>query len=320
MPPTPVDRSYSSFGATNAVLGHGADKFPIGQLAGSSTGRNWLGIAAERWSHPAGDLPAFVPVFTEVAVLIRGRSTVTREAAGIRQRTKAVPGTVWLCPAGLREHYITVSDDIAEVLHIYLPPRPFIALTKAHGSRSFSDVSLLYEAGFRDPLLEAIAGTIQSEMQAETSTGRFLVESLASTLAARLLQRHSDITIDLPPPAERGLDHRRLQRVLEYVETHLRSDISVEDLASTAALSRFHFARAFKAATGKTPRQHIGERRLTLAKSLLSKNAESLTQIAFACRFSSTANFSRAFRRSTGVAPGVYRTVTAANTKRQIVN
>ena len=305
--------------APGAIVGHGSEKFPIGWLLGSSAARNWSGVAAERWFHPAGDLPAFVPVYTEVALLVRGPSTVTRRAAGSYQRTKAVPGTVWLCPAGVREDFISVSADIAEVLHLYLPAEPFAALARDYGSRGFGAASLRYEAGFRDPLLQAIAAATLSELQAETSTGRLLAKALACSLAMRLLQNHSDIPLHLPPRgAETALDPRRLQRVLEFVEAHLESDISVEDLASTAALSRFHFTRAFKAATGKTPRQHVSERRLQLAKSLLAGGDRSLMEIALACNFSSQANFARAFRRSTGVTPGKYRAKAAADAKRPI--
>ena len=293
------------------VLGHGSGKFPVGRLLGSSDGRNWSGLSAERRFHPAGDLPTFVPVYTEVALLVRGRSTATRRAAGVCQRTSAARGTVWLCPAGLREDFIAVSRDITEVLHLYLPSQPFVALANDHSSQNFSRISLCYAAGFRDPVLEEFAAAILSEMQAETSAGRILIESLACSLAARLLQSHSDISLKLPPPAaaEKGLDHRRLRnKSLEFVEAHIENDIRVEDLASTAALSRFHFARAFKAATGKTPRQHVSGRRLRLAKSLLADGSRPLVGIALrAGSFSSQANFSRAFRRSTGLTPGKYR-------------
>jgi hypothetical protein len=184
--------------APGAIVGHGSEKFPIGRLLGSSAARNWSGVAAERWFHPAGDLPAFVPACAEVALLVRGPSTVTRRAAGSYQRTKAVPGTVWLCPAGLCEDFISVSADIAEVLHLYLPAQPFATLAKDYGSRGFGAASLRYKAGFRDPLLQAIAAAMLSELQAETSTGRLLAETLACSLAVRLLQNHSDIPLHLP--------------------------------------------------------------------------------------------------------------------------
>lgn len=113
------------------VLGHGYGKFPTGDLIESSVKREWGGILAERRSHPAGELPTFTPPYTEVAMLVRGRSTVTRHADGKTQQTPANRGTIWLCPAGLREDFIRISHDIPEVLHIYLPPKPFWALEMA---------------------------------------------------------------------------------------------------------------------------------------------------------------------------------------------
>jgi uncharacterized protein with GYD domain len=105
----------------------------------------------------------------------------------------------------------------------------------------------------------------------------------------------------------RGLDYYRLQRVFEFIEAHLEDDITVETLASTACLSRFHFARAFKASTGKAPHQFISVKRLELAKSLLTEGRRSLMDVALSCHFSSQANFSRAFHRATGITPGQYR-------------
>lgn len=104
----------------------------------------------------------------------------------------------------------------------------------------------------------------------------------------------------------RTLDARRLQRVLQYIDAHLGKEIMVEELASAAALSRFHFSRMFKATTGQTPQKFLGQRRLELAKALLAEG-RSITQIAQACGFASESNFGRSFHRATGVTPGRYR-------------
>ena len=103
------------------------------------------------------------------------------------------------------------------------------------------------------------------------------------------------------------LDRHRLQRVLEFIEAHIEDDLNVATLASTACLSPFHFARVFKTATGKSPHQYVSARRLEQAKALLIQTDRTLADIALACRFSSQANFSRAFCRATGVPPGRYR-------------
>jgi AraC family transcriptional regulator len=291
------------------MIGHGFEKYPTGRLLGSSIERRWPDMFAERRSHPAGDLLPYTSKHTEVAVLLHGASTVTRQAGGICQCFAAVRGTVWLCPAGLREDLISLSHDIAEVLHIYLSASAFSALETNIGSQKMSEASIRYEAGFRDPLIEQIAQVILSEMRMETSAGKLLIESLSASLAARLMQSYSDVPRKCmdSPIERRGLDYHRLQRVFDFIEAHLDDDITVETLASTACLSRFHFARAFKAATGKAPHQFISVKRLELAKSLLTEGRRSLMDVALTCHFSSQANFSRAFHRATGITPGQYR-------------
>jgi len=163
--------------------------------------------------------------------------------------------------------------------------------------------------GLQDPLITQIGYTILSELQTPTTYGNLVIESLASTLVVRLIQRHLTES-----PADRsallattGPDRRRLRRVLHHIEANLEYDISVDALASVASLSRFHFARAFKAAIGQSPHQYVSTRRLERAKALLLRDDRSLADIAFALNFSSQANLTRAFRKHTGKPPGVYR-------------
>ena len=128
-------------------------------------------------------------------------------------------------------------------------------------------------------------------------------------LAARLLQPGTVApTIQSIGPSAKGrLDRRRLFRVLDYVDRHLEGNLSLDDMASVACLSRFHFARAFKQAVGQSPGRYVVARRLERAKALLVDGDAPLVEIALALRFSSQANFTRAFRQSTGLAPGQYR-------------
>lgn len=108
-------------------------------------------------------------------------------------------------------------------------------------------------------------------------------------------------------PSNRGLDQRRLTRVKEYVAANLESDLTLAQLAKVASLSRFHFARAFKASVGLPPHQYVSARRLERAKELLIRGDQTLLDIAIELSFSSQANFTRAFHRGTGVTPGTYR-------------
>src|SRR3954470_2132363 len=104
------------------LQGHTAFKYVTGRQLDTSSGRGWTNVLAERWDHEAGELPSLVPRETEVAVLLSGRSLVYREGAGLRQRTPGRSGTVWLCPAGVREELIDFEQPLHDCLHIFLPP------------------------------------------------------------------------------------------------------------------------------------------------------------------------------------------------------
>lgn len=292
------------------VLAHSVEQsLRGGGLPRSSVSRAWRGIFAELRSHPAGELPTFSAACTEVAMLVRGRCTVVRRDGACAAQTVATRGTMWLRPAGVTQEFIITSDDISEVLHMYLPANPFSVLQAGENSPGTLNAQLRYHAGFHDLLIERIADCILMEIRQETSTGRILIESLASGLAARLLQCYSKVADNRPAvrSAHNRLADRRLQQVLQFIEAHIEDNITVEQLASLACLSQFHFARAFKAATGKSPYQHVTERRLGRAKALLMESDRSLADIAHACGFSSPGNFWRAFRRATGATPGRYR-------------
>jgi AraC family transcriptional regulator len=257
--------------------------------------------------HAAGEVPPFVHSFTEICVHLRGATVVTRQANDLRQHFASYPGTIALCPAGVREDFIQVFKDIEEVLHIYLSPDPFVALGK-RTSRDFSAETLRFDSGFQDPLIEHIAYGVLGELRCETSCGDLLVETLADSLAVRLLNNYSSLSVD-PCRATRrprGLDPRRLRRVVEYIHANLTKELTVEELASAASLSRFHFSRMFKAATGQSPSRFIGQQRLELAKLLLAEG-RSIADVAHDCGFSSESNFVRSFRRATGLTPGLYR-------------
>jgi len=292
--------------------GHGSAKFPTSRLLESSRERNWPGLFAERRAHAAGALPPFTAPFTEVSVLVRGAARLLRQAEGVYQQILAKPGTIWLSPAGLKENFTVLSADVPEVLHLYLPAKPFASL--APSDPLLAKAELLYLAGVHDPLIEQIAAVVLDEMRSETWSGRILIQSLTGALTARLLHGYSSVSALQPSASPRRprLEERRLQRVLGYIEAHLESEITVAQLAAAARLSEFHFSRAFKATTGRSPYSFLSDRRMSRAKWLLAETDRPLADIADACRFSSPGNFARAFRRAVGTTPAKFRRASRA--------
>ena len=291
------------------------EKYPASQTLMTSQDLGWTNISAELRSHPQGVIASSSAADTELMLLLRGRSRITREAGAIRQTRDAAPGMLWLSPAGSRENLIEISSPLPEALHVFLPGTLFSSRTAGEDGHDGGIDGLRYEGGFRDPLLELILRSLLVEMQAPTRYGALLADGLASTLAARLIHKYAGPKCDRWPArsCRRGLDSRRLRRVCEFIDANLGRELRVDQLAQVACLSQYHFARAFKKATGQTVHQYLTTVRLERAKELLAADESSIADIAFQCSFSSQSNFTKAFVRLLGISPGRYRRARASS-------
>jgi AraC family transcriptional regulator len=104
-----------------------------------------------------------------------------------------------------------------------------------------------------------------------------------------------------------GLSPAALRRVQLFVEANLARPIRLHDLAARAALSPYHFARAFKTSAGATPRGFVEDRRIARAKQLLGETTQPLTAVAVESGFGTQSRLTTVFRRRTGFTPAAYR-------------
>lgn len=111
-----------------------------------------------------------------------------------------------------------------------------------------------------------------------------------------------DATGDVAGPRLSAL---ALARVRTHVQARLSETITLGDLASAACISRFHFARLFRATTGTSPMSYVRDARIAAAKVLLAQRSRSLSisDVAVRLGFFDHSHFTRTFRRLTGVAP-----------------
>jgi AraC-like DNA-binding protein len=104
-----------------------------------------------------------------------------------------------------------------------------------------------------------------------------------------------------------GLPVYKLRRIADFIRARIDQPIHLEQLAAAAALSPFHFHRAFKRSTGMTPHQYIVHVRMERAKSLLSGSDTPLAEVAVQVGFADQSHFTAAFRRATAMTPRSYR-------------
>lgn len=100
-----------------------------------------------------------------------------------------------------------------------------------------------------------------------------------------------------------GIPKHQLRRVFDYVEGHLEEDLSLSSLAKEAAMSLFHFSRAFRQSTGQSPYQYALHRRIERAKVLLRSGECSVGEVGLRTEFVQQNHFARLFQKKTGLMP-----------------
>ncbi|NTW26465.1 MAG: AraC family transcriptional regulator [Lentimicrobium sp.] len=100
----------------------------------------------------------------------------------------------------------------------------------------------------------------------------------------------------------------RINKTFDYIESNLEKPMTLEELATIANFSKFHFNRIFQSIVGETPFQFILRVRLEKAAMLIStNNNDSITEIAYKCGFSDISIFSRNFKNYFQISASQYK-------------
>lgn len=98
-----------------------------------------------------------------------------------------------------------------------------------------------------------------------------------------------------------------MNEVLDYTFQHFKQEITIEQIAKIAFLSRSQFSSFFKLHTGKTYIKFVNELRIENACILLKNNTYTIEQICYEVGFKNVSNFTRHFKKNKGVTPSQYR-------------
>ena len=126
------------------------------------------------------------------------------------------------------------------------------------------------------------------------------------TILAELWQiilRHADISA----PTEEDPVSMRMRRFLEYIEEHLNQDISLEEMAASAGVSKTEVLRCFHKTLQTTPYSYVMEARLSKAADLLAETGLPVGEIASRTGFNQQSYFGKRFKEKTGMTPLEYR-------------
>jgi AraC family transcriptional activator of mtrCDE len=154
--------------------------------------------------------------------------------------------------------------------------------------------------------IRQLAQLMLHEARANAFGGRAILDKMADTLFVMAVRHHFEHV-----PERRGLlaalCDPRLVRALEAIHTQAGKEWTVAALAETAHMSRTAFANHFASVLGAGPIEYLTQWRMSEARRLLSDPRVSVAAVAADLGYRTEAAFRRAFKRVTGVGPGVVR-------------
>lgn len=211
-----------------------------------------------------------------------------------------------LCFIGAQKHHYTIPNDA----NTYVRSKVFASTDefrkilsyfpqKETTAQIFSDESFVYaEINEKDrSKVEALFDEISLYVN-DAKYGQAIFLSCYTRLLIYISQSMIDV-ISLP--------HGFMNKAVEYINSNICKGIGIDDICEYTHMSKYHFCRTFKRATGLTVMEYILKTRIVLAKDLLVRESVSISDVSERCGFSSISYFCRVFKGDTGLTPLQYR-------------
>jgi AraC-like DNA-binding protein len=279
---------------------HGAPVIRTHALRQSSIGISRLSIGAEQIgmtaSIPPEDSFVLALYLTEVPhheLWSRGRLAISQGYAASSMRI-----------VNLVDEYSALITCPHESMVFYIPRIAMDEFSDDAATPRIRHFSC--KPGLIDPVVAHLGSVLLPAFQRPSEVSTLFIDHITLALFTHLSGSYGGGRGSVPF-TKGGMTRLQANRAKEFLAAHCAADISLVDAARACGLSRGHFTRAFRVATGLTPHQWLQRYRVDAAKHLLLKPHMSIAAIATTCGFADQSHFTRVFSRLVGDSPASWR-------------
>ncbi len=261
-----------------------------------------VGIAAHLHIHPAIEFIYIKQGFFDIEVENR--------------RISAHPGDLVLFPSNAL-HMIENVGDGSGFYHV-LKISPTLLFEMFHRSsishmqpffNSRSEAICHLPAGNQSPEIRRLWASMIAEYEAQEST----FYAMQRLLACEFLLICARLSVYTPEPIEdqaRKINERSVRIIsdsIHYINANFASPLTATGCASLAHLSYNHYAKLFRAVTGKTFKEYLTDLRMARAYNMILSSAKPIYEIAAACGYDNLSYFIAEFKKKNARSPGQFR-------------
>ena len=198
-------------------------------------------------------------------------------------------------------HLFEQVDDLRLVNILYRPNTSFTFIKNFSHLLPSPDDGCVWSIS---PVLKKALKGLLDEMKLQVEQEPLIEQCRQETLFLRILMllRQGRYRI-----TSTGSNQDKLQQILLYLQQNPQDEINWEALAERFFITPRTLHRQFLSHTGQTPQKYLNTLRLNRAKYQIQSTDDTLTEIAFACGFSDSNNFSTSFKKALGISPSQLR-------------
>jgi AraC family transcriptional regulator len=262
-------------------------------------------VVATRWYASNGrtqEFEAATPADCHVVKIVLRNTNIRFQAGGQTVQDGATtPGTVHV--SGPAVPVRCLFRGPYDVLHLHVPNNLIAECARDMAGRT-TPVLGLNGVPRKDMTVDALSRALLDADRIGGSSGQLYADCIGIAIIAKLLASANRTT---ERPKVSALARWRLKRAFDYFEAEIDKPISLAAVASSAGLTRMHFAAQFRAATGLRPHEYLLRRRIERAQEMLAETGMSLVDIALSVGFQTQSHFTSVFKRYAGQPPRAWR-------------
>jgi AraC family transcriptional regulator len=253
------------------------------------------------------DIQVFAPAFSSHVIVLHLNSIprLIGKVEGNITEAGVNFGEISILAAGQESSWEWQGKENCETLYLALAPSFLRHIATANGYANANQIEILNRFLIQDPQIQYIGLALKTELESGELSGSLFRESLATALAARLLNCYAT-SPSIPQQRSHGLSRQRLKLVIDYINDNLNQDLRLANIAAVAGMSESHFTRQFKRAIGVTPYQFVIQSRVERVKLLLRHGGLTIQEVAFQVGFADQSHLTTQFKRILGVTPGQF--------------
>ncbi len=208
-----------------------------------------------------------------------------------------------------RQNGRLITPHAGDILYLPMGAYYSVAFTKLPARTLLVNFALYYEKRRPSRFSEEICPLAEGSGDRFEEDFRDIVRIYGNVVhnKLKLKKRFFDLLSSLAELCEAQTGGRSVAPALAFINNHLKSDISVPDLAKMCALNECTFRREFKKQMGVSCVKYMNEEKIRKARHVLRHETISVGQLAQTLGFHDESRFCKVFRSVTGMTPLQYR-------------